>query len=492
MLPHLDTVATVRSTEHELALRQVGQRPRLVAPRAAVLPLACLLTLATGVALLVLAWTMTPPDVPPVAAAAVPSADGVNTVRAFYAAANDALRTGYPASLERLLAPDFVEHADRPGLPPGHDGLLPYLARLRAAHPTLRFTVEEVLANGDLVTVRVTTGSDPGRLGLGDLAADLQGWTGVDVFRVVAGQVAERWSGSDAPSLVQPLARVPLERWPPGMSLTAAARLTMPPGAEVSGMALPGPSLLVIEAGALAVRGSGEAQVFQGSGLPVVPRVLVPAGAEPVLGPGDVVAFPAGTEALSLRSEGTEPVVAVAVAWFPLTAIQDARGAGPGQQEAARLPAGDPTSEGALAAAMLPVVDSGRALNYSGITVVPLGRPGSLGAAQVPSGPVVVRLERMMLAPGTSLPPRAATGPTLMTVETGLVGLVPVRETARLRSGSGRDTLASAGSETTLTTGDSASWDAGAVALLRGGHGTAGSALLLTIGPNTPDHRSPP
>ncbi len=482
MVLHLDTIATVRSIEQELALERVGRRSRLVAPRTAFLPLACLLTLVTGVALLVLAWTITPPDLPPVAAAAAPSGEALATVHAFYAAANHALRTGDPATLDHLLAPDFVEHADRPGLPPGRDGLLPYLARLRAAHPSLRFTVEEMLANGDRVTVRVTARAPAPTASLDGLVAQDETWTGVDVFRVVAGQVAERWSGSDAPSLVQPLARVPLERWPPGMSVTAAARLTMTPGAEVSGIASLRPSLLVIEAGELTVRGSGEAQVFRGSGHPVALQVLASAGAEPVLRAGDVVAFPGGTGALSLRNEGSEPVRAVVVLWRPSTDGRANPGfAGP--QGRGMPPAADSTIAGALADAMLSPRDGTRALNVPGVTVTLLGSLGRIRAAQLPPSGGVLTLERVLLAPGASLPPRAATGPTLLVVEAGRVGLVPVRETAWVLFPTARQEAASAGSETMVAEGEAAFWDAGAVALLRGGSEAAVSALLLTISP---------
>lgn len=307
--------------------------------------------------------------------------------------------------------------------------------------------------------------------------------------------MAERWSGSDAPSLVQPLARVPLERWPKGTSVTVAARLTVAPGAEASGVALLGPGLLVIEAGELAVRGSGEAQVFQKSGDPVVPEVLVPAGTEPVLGPGDAVAFPAGTGALSLRNEGTELVVALAVVWIP---SQDGVVLAPGNDQALNsdqsvqspasldMPVSSPAipiSRAALMRAMLPLTDGGHALDNPGITVTPLGSLGSLGAAQVVPGRVVVTLDWVMLAPGTSLPARPARGPVFLIVEVGSLGLIPVRETAWVRFPTSRQEAASAGIETNLAEGEAAFWDAGAVALLRGRHDTAGSALLLTISP---------
>ncbi len=489
MVPHLDTVATIRSTEHELALQQVGRRPRLVAPRAAFLPVASLLALATGVALLVFASLIVPPDVPP--AAAAPSAEAVAAVHAFYAAANDILRAGNPAALDHLLAPDVVEHADRPGLP-GRDGLVQYLARLRVAHPTLRFEVEAVLANGDLVSARVIARA-PGSNPLTDGPAGQDGsWTGVDVFRIINGQVTERWSGSDAPSLVQPLARVPLDRWPPGSSITAAAHLTIAPGAALSEAALPGPGLIVVEAGALGFRGSGGAHIFRDSSGPASPppvEVILP-GIEQVLSPGDVVAFPSGTAALSLRNEGSEPVVALAVAWFPSAIGRDVRRR-PRQHETGMASAA-PTGAGALAAAMRPLVDGGRALAPPGITVTPLGSLESLGASQVPPGRVVVTLDRVILAPGTGLPPRATKGPVLLAVEAGVVGLVPVRETARLRSRSGRVTMVSAGSETFLAGGEAAFWDAGAVALLRGGLDTAGTAVLVSIGADALDHPTAP
>ncbi len=482
MVPHLDTIATVRSIEHELALKQVGQRPRNVAPQAAVLPLTCLLTLATGVALLVLAWIITPPDVPLMAAAA-PSADGLATVQAFYEAANDTLRTGDSAALDRILAPDLVEHAVRPGLPPGRDGFIQYLARLRAAQPTLRFEVEAVLANGDLVSARVTARAPASNAPLDGLASDAGTWTGVDVFRVVDGLVAERWSGSDAPFLVQPLARVPLNRWSTESSVMAAARLTVAPGAEVSGVALLGPGLMVVEAGALVVQGSGEAQVFRGSSeTAAAPPMVVPSGTEQVLGLGEVVAFPAGSSTLSLRNEGPEPVVALAVAWFP-PLDEDTRAAGPAGEAGQRGTRMATLADGGLTAAMLPVADGGHALDNPGITVTPLGSLGSLGASQVLPGRVVVTLDRVMLVPGTSPPPRVAKGLVFLIVEAGTVGLIPVRETAWVRFPTGRQEAASAGSETTLAEGEAAFWDTGAVALLRGRHDTAGSALLLAISP---------
>ena len=468
--PHVDTVTTARSPEHERALTQVGRRAWLVAPRAAVLALVCLLSLTTGAALLLISSTLMSSTLAVPASgravdrrapAAPPSVDALATVHAFYAGSNGVLRTGDPASLEALLAPGLLEHADRPGLPSGRDGLMRYLTMLREAHPTLRFEVEEVLASGEFVSVRVTARA-PDSADLPDgSSAQTVSWHGVDVFRVRDGLVAERWTGSDAPSLVQSLARMTLDHWPKGTSMMAAARLTFARHAEVREVALPGPGLVVVEGGTLAVRGAGEEQV---------------------LGAGEVGAFPSGTGALSLRNAGTDQMVALAVAWLPATGVQGAQADSPvgqpGRPNPTVLVLG-----GGLALAMLPLGDGGRTIAYSGVTVTPLASLGPIGAAQVPPGRVMVTVDRVMLASRVSLPPHPAQGPVLLTVEAGNLVLVPARETAQIRPGPGNETIVSTGGEAALTTGVTAVWDAGAVALLRGGHDTAGSAVLLTISP---------
>ncbi len=477
MLPHLDTVSTIRSTEHELALRRIQQRPRIAAPRITFLSLACLLTLATGVVLLGLAATLSSSG-QPVAAGASP-AEAVTAVRAFYAAVNEVLRTGNPTPLESVVAPALVEHADRPGLPSGQVGLVRYLAALRAAYPTLRFEVDDLLADGGQVSARVTATSDPDRPLPDGAAPPAAAWHGVDIFRVEDGRVSERWSGSDAPSLAHPLARVPVDVRIPTVTVAAMARFSYAPGAGLTGAALPGPGFVAVEAGALTVRGNGLAQVFHAATLdPSVPPVVIPPGADEVLRPGDVVAFPLGTS--TLHNHGPEPVVALAVSWFPH----------PGSHTFERTMTrhGDPTSDGALALAMLPVADGGQPANLAGIAVEPLG---SLGLAKVPPGPAVVTLNRTLLLPGASLPPLPAQGSTLLAVQAGTLGLVPARETAQMRSSIQKETIASTGLEAALTTGDTAVWDAGAVAIIRGGADTAGAALFLTITSDAPIHLRP-
>ena len=484
MDPHLETLITARSPAHDLALHQVGRRPRCFAPRNVFLPLVALLALLTGTALLTLGATMAEPRSSRVVAPSMPPtsapATAVTTVHAFYAALNQTLRTANPAPLDALLAPGLVEHADRPGLPSGRDGLVRYLAALRQTYPTLHFEVDALLADGDLVTVQVAARA-PGLPSLRDgLPTPDVSWRGMDAFRVVEGQVTERWAGSDAPSLIQPLARVPLDHWPQGTSQTVAARLSFAPGAAVSGAVLPGVGVIVVETGGLTVRGSGGTQLVRGSGGPGTRPVVVQPGTEQVLGSGDAVVFPSGTGTLSLRNAASDPVEALAVGWFPLAAFQDPRAAGPPGQPNHPLQMMLAADVG-LALAMLPLGDGGRHRAYPGITVTPLAHPGHLSAAQVPPLPVIMTLDRVTVAPRASLPPRAARGPEFLIMETGTLGLVPVREPARIRTGIGEEPIADAGREIPLTLGATAFWDAGAMTVLRGSSDTTGTGLLLAI-----------
>lgn len=473
MFPHLETVATVRSREHELALQRSQQRSRLVPSRTRFLPLACLLALLTGGTLLILAAILAPAPGGPVAASGSTASD-IAVVRAFYAAVNDVLRTGNPVSLDAVVGSDLVEHADRAGFPAGRDGLTAYLAALRAAYPGLQYETGDLIGDSGQVSVRVTAQHDPtGSTPNGPVPLTRK-WSGVDVFQVVSGRVVERWSGSDAPHLLQPLARVPVEVGLTGASVAAIARFTYAPGAGLIGAALPGPGLAVVESGSLTVRGNGVAQVSRGGPADeVTPPTVIPPGTDAVLRPGDVVAFPQGTSAL--RNDGLEPAVVLVVAWFP------APGSERFEQTLTRQ--GEPTAGGVLALAMLPMVDGGQPANLPGITVAPLGR---LGLASVPPGPAVVALERVLLGPGASLPPRPARGPVLLAVEAGAVGLVPVRETAQVRAGGGKTTVTSTGIEVALAEGDIAHWDGGGVALIRGGSDSAGAGLLLAITTDAP------
>ena len=110
-----------------------------------------------------------------------------------------------------LLADDFVEHEESPGLAPTRDGVMDFFRMYVAAFPDLRMTPEDVLASGDKVVVRVrATGTHEGEF-MGVPATgksiDVQA---IDIVRFEDDGLAhEHWGVFDAMTMMQQLGVVP-------------------------------------------------------------------------------------------------------------------------------------------------------------------------------------------------------------------------------------------------------------------------------------------
>src|SRR5262245_36163825 len=143
---------------------------------------AAALALATGLTLHQLGALLmaAPPPSDPAAANAQPME---RLVGAFYDAVNDAFRGGDTGELDRLLAPDFVEHSGPANLPPTGAGLREHLNALAVTYPTLRLRERDAYSHGDLVVAHVAIdGARQGTfLGL-PLADTPPAWGAVDVF----------------------------------------------------------------------------------------------------------------------------------------------------------------------------------------------------------------------------------------------------------------------------------------------------------------------
>jgi len=110
-----------------------------------------------------------------------------------------------------LLADDFVEHEESPGLAPTRDGVMDFFRMYVAAFPDLRMTPEDVLASDDKVVVRVrATGTHEGEF-MGVPATgktiDVQA---IDIVRFGDDGLAhEHWGVFDAMTMMQQLGVVP-------------------------------------------------------------------------------------------------------------------------------------------------------------------------------------------------------------------------------------------------------------------------------------------
>ena len=110
-----------------------------------------------------------------------------------------------------LLAENFVEHQEAPGLPPTKAGVLDLFRGYRAAFPDLHMDAVDVLASGDRTVARVTvsgtqTGDFMGIPATGRHAeVDL-----IDIMRFDdSGLVCEHWGVADTLSLLQQLGAIP-------------------------------------------------------------------------------------------------------------------------------------------------------------------------------------------------------------------------------------------------------------------------------------------
>jgi len=126
--------------------------------------------------------------------------DGEAVARRYYEAVN----SGDLAALDEILAEDYRPHTR--GVPPGRETAKAFLAHFRAAFPDVRFEVDFMVSSGDLVVARTTTRGTQRAEYLGHPpTGESFAATGIDIFRVVGGQLAEHWGEFDTFGMLQQL-----------------------------------------------------------------------------------------------------------------------------------------------------------------------------------------------------------------------------------------------------------------------------------------------
>jgi steroid delta-isomerase-like uncharacterized protein len=108
----------------------------------------------------------------------------------------EVIPNGDVAGMRDLMAPDFLDHDPLPGQPAGAEGGEYVVTTMHTAHPDLRFTIDDLVAEGDRVTIRWTlrgtnTGAMLGRPPTGQ-PVELKA---IAIFRIAGGKIAERWAG---------------------------------------------------------------------------------------------------------------------------------------------------------------------------------------------------------------------------------------------------------------------------------------------------------
>jgi steroid delta-isomerase-like uncharacterized protein len=109
--------------------------------------------------------------------------------------------------IDDLIAADFVSN----GQAIGREGFRQFVSTVRTAFPDLQFTVEDIVTEGDKVCVRyVGRGTQQGEFAGLPASGKPVHFTGIDIFRIADGQMAEEWLMYDQLGLLQQLGAIPV------------------------------------------------------------------------------------------------------------------------------------------------------------------------------------------------------------------------------------------------------------------------------------------
>jgi steroid delta-isomerase-like uncharacterized protein len=128
-------------------------------------------------------------------------------VRRFY---EEVWNRGNGAAASELATADCVRHDPTGPVPVGPAGFAAMASRWRTALPDLRLHIDLLLAETDLVAARWTiAGTHTGPLGTIPPTGRALTFSGVNIFRVVSGRIAEIWNHRDDLRLYQQMGILP-------------------------------------------------------------------------------------------------------------------------------------------------------------------------------------------------------------------------------------------------------------------------------------------
>jgi steroid delta-isomerase-like uncharacterized protein len=133
--------------------------------------------------------------------------DHAATLRRFY----DLINAGDVDGFGNLLADDFVDHEEAPGLAPTKGGVIAFFRMYIAAFPDLRMDPEDVVASGDKVVARIrATGTHKGEfMGMPATGKNID-VQAIDIIRFGDdGLAREHWGVFDVMRMMQQLGAVP-------------------------------------------------------------------------------------------------------------------------------------------------------------------------------------------------------------------------------------------------------------------------------------------
>ena len=122
----------------------------------------------------------------------------------------EVLNRGDVSVIEELVADDFVEHEELPGVPPNREGIIAWATMMRQAFPDLMATMNNMVAEGDELWVHYTMrGTHQGEfLGIPATGRSIE-VNGFDRVKIRNGKAIEHWGQSDTLGMLQQLGQIP-------------------------------------------------------------------------------------------------------------------------------------------------------------------------------------------------------------------------------------------------------------------------------------------
>jgi steroid delta-isomerase-like uncharacterized protein len=113
-------------------------------------------------------------------------------------------------NLEELFHDDYVDHTQPPGWPTDRDGLRKLVEYFRSAFPDIHVTIEDIVAEGDIVMHRQTMrGTHLGEFfGIPPTGKSVV-MTGTHLFRVADGKLIEHHANNDDLGMLRQLGAIP-------------------------------------------------------------------------------------------------------------------------------------------------------------------------------------------------------------------------------------------------------------------------------------------
>jgi steroid delta-isomerase-like uncharacterized protein len=108
---------------------------------------------------------------------------------------DEVIPAGDLTAMRALVARDFLDHDPLPGQPAGGEGAEYAVATMHGAHPDLRFSIDDLVAESDRVTIRWTMhGTHTGPMLGQPPSGEPVEFSAIVIFRIADGRLAERWA----------------------------------------------------------------------------------------------------------------------------------------------------------------------------------------------------------------------------------------------------------------------------------------------------------